>query len=158
MKQYYQDLNDLDIAPSLQRLQYLLDTVPALMQQVPESEFNQKPGPDKWSKKQIIGHLIDSAANNHQRFIRIQYEDKPILSYDQDAWNNLSYYQELDKERVINLWETMNRHLVHIAQNIPAQNLSRTGSLQSGEEMSLAFYINDYVKHAEYHLKDIVAY
>ena len=155
MKQYYPDLNDLNISAAVEQLNYLANTFPAELMEIPESEFTRIPAPGKWSKKQIIGHLIDSAANNHHRFIRIQYEDKPVISYDQDAWNTLSHYESMDSGQLIDLWAAYNKHLAHIASHIPRENLSRTGLLKSGEELTLAFYINDYVKHMEHHLKEM---
>jgi hypothetical protein len=155
---YYPNPDDLNITKSVDRLQYLVDNIPALLKQIPASEFNHSPVPGKWSYKQVIGHLVDSAANNHHRFIRIQYEDKPVISYDQDQWNSLSGYQDIDAKQLIDFWEMYNRLLLHIIRHIIPANLSRTGILKSGEESSLAFYINDYVSHMEYHLKDIVKY
>jgi hypothetical protein len=78
--------------------------VPDKIKQVSAADFEHKPHPDKWSKKQILGHLIDSAANNHQRFIRIQYEDVPTVVYDQTQWNKLNHYQELDSRQAIMMW------------------------------------------------------
>ena len=72
------------------RLQYLCDAIPSLIKQIPEQEFSHKSAPGKWSKKEILGHLIDSATNNHQRFVRAQFEDTPFIIYDQDNWNAAS--------------------------------------------------------------------
>jgi hypothetical protein len=155
MKQYYPDLNDLDITSSISGLESIINVVPQQLQRIPESEFGYKPSPGKWSKKEIIGHLIDSATNNHHRFIRIQYEDRPVLSYDQDRWNILSAYGDMDSNHLINFWQLYNRHLLHIIRQIPKENLNQTGLLKSGEELTLAFYINDYVKHIEHHLKEM---
>jgi hypothetical protein len=151
MKQYYPDFEDLNIKPSVERLQYLVDTIPAKLRQITEPEFSFKPGSDKWSKKEIIGHLIDSAANNHQRFIRIQYEDKPVIYYDQNQWNKLTNCNSMESGSVIDFWTQYNRFLLHIIKQIPKEKLSRTGLVDAGEECTLAFYINDYVKHMEHH-------
>jgi hypothetical protein len=72
----------IDITHSINRLQDLLDVVPAKLSRIKDTDFVYKPAPDKWSKKEILGHLIDSAANNHQRFIRAQYENIPTIVYD----------------------------------------------------------------------------
>src|ERR1017187_5893471 len=123
MKIYYQDTENTDITASINRLQFLVDKIPALMKQIPDSEFSAKPAPGKWSKKEILGHLVDSASNNHQRFIRIQYQDKPSIAYDQDQWVALHAYNTFDSHRLIEFWEIYNRLLLHIIKNIPAQNL-----------------------------------
>lgn len=68
---------------SVQRLQYLIDIIPEKLAGINEREFGLKPAVTKWSKKEMLGHLIDSATNNHQRFIRVQYENAPVIVYDQ---------------------------------------------------------------------------
>lgn len=74
------------ITQSIERLDYLLAIVPARLHAIGADEMSRVPAPGKWSKKEIIGHLIDSAANNHQRFIRTQYQLLPDISYAQNEW------------------------------------------------------------------------
>jgi len=145
------------IDQSLQRLQHLVNTVPAKLESISEQDFCAKPAPGKWSKKEIIGHLIDSAANNHQRFIRIQYETIPRISYDQNAWNQLNHYEQLGSKHVIRFWAMYNQHLVEIIKRIPEPHLSREGNSGGFENLSLGWLINDYVEHMEHHLKQIDA-
>ena len=78
-------------AISLQ-LTNLCDTIPAKLKLITEEEFGSKPFATKWSKKELLGHLIDSAANNHQRFVRAQFE-VPVVYYNQDLWVNLQQFQ-----------------------------------------------------------------
>ncbi|MGQ0827780.1 MAG: hypothetical protein ACT4ON_05245 [Bacteroidota bacterium] len=80
----------------LNRLQHLCDTIPGLLSKIPENDFTNKPRPGKWSKKEILGHLIDSATNNHQRFVRAQFENIPQISYDQNNWNACSRYNQIN--------------------------------------------------------------
>jgi hypothetical protein len=77
---------------SITRLAHLCEIIPPLLFAIGEPAFSSKPAPGKWSKKQIIGHLIDSATNNHQRFVRAQFETRPRIYYDQNKWNEYSYY------------------------------------------------------------------
>lgn len=65
------------IKETILRLQFLIDTIPSLLTEIDEVQFSNKPNFEKWSKKEIIGHLIDSATNNHQRFVRCQFENVP---------------------------------------------------------------------------------
>ena len=75
----------------------------------------KKSNPDKWSKKEILGHLIDSAANNHCRFVRIQtQEDLVFEGYDQAEWVNLQGYQIKNWDDIVNLWYQYNDHLVEV--------------------------------------------
>jgi hypothetical protein len=146
------------IQPSIDRLTYLCDTIPAHIRNIPDAEFTHKPGPSKWSKQEILGHLIDSATNNHQRFVRIQFESEPRIAYDQDNWNLYSYYNQLNKEHVISFWEKYNRHLLEIIKRIPAHNLPLTSIYSDNSTVTLGWLIQDYVVHLEYHLCQIVDY
>jgi hypothetical protein len=144
--------------PSLFRLKELVKIIPPLLRVLPEEEFIRKHSPEKWSKKEILGHLIDSASNNHNRLLRIQYENEPVIAYDRDQWNRLSYHQELDTGHLINLWTALNFHLYEIASRIPGKDLQRAGLLANGQKYPLYWYISDYIRHLEHHLRQIVKY
>ncbi|WP_221392351.1 DinB family protein [Dyadobacter sp. NIV53] len=146
------------IIEPIERLQYLYGAIPPLLQQISEEEFAFKPTPTIWSKKEILGHLIDSATNNHQRFVRIQYENEPVIFYDQNQWNILSNYNQLDTNHLINFWAIYNQHIIDIIKVIPSENLQRNGMGKDGQNFPLHFYINDYVSHLEHHLRQILAY
>lgn len=137
------------------RLLYLCDTIPTKLKAISEAEFYHKPTPDKWSKKEVMGHLIDSAANNLQRFIRGQYEESPVIFYDQNQWVNLQDYQAEDSAAIITLWEVNNRHLARVIAKIPESSLSRMCIGKDGKPLTLAFLIQDYLTHLEHHLDQI---
>lgn len=86
------------IHDAIAQLDYLCNTVPPLSLKVDDLDFNAKISADKWGKKEILGHLIDSATNNHHRFVRGQFEEHPEISYDQNNWNKYNYYQQLDTQ------------------------------------------------------------
>jgi hypothetical protein len=138
-----------------ERLQWLLGHIPPRLSTIGEEEFSHRPATGKWSKKEILGHLIDSAANNHHRFIRAQLEAPyEILPYAQNEWVELNRYQHLESNRIVHLWETYNRHLLEIIRHIPEEKLAKT--LIDGEEtVTLGWLIVDYVAHIEHHLNQI---
>ena len=140
---------------SIKRLQFLCDTLPDLMNQMDDATFSKKDDPNKWSKKEILGHLIDSATNNHQRFIRAQFETNPEIIYDQVNWNRFSYYQQMNSSDLIGFWLTYNKHLINLIKNIPRENLSRTCFI-AGNLLTLQFLIEDYIVHLEHHMKQIL--
>jgi hypothetical protein len=142
------------IQETINRLDLLLKTIPPLLNAIPENDFKNKPRPEKWSKQEILGHLIDSATNNHQRFLRIQFEEDPKITYDQDNCVKYNHYNDLGKEHVIKFWTLYNTHLLEIIKRIPGENLKRTGITNS--KVTLGWLINDYVIHLEYHMKQIV--
>lgn len=142
---------------SIERLRFLCETIPDLLEQIDEEAFSQKEQINKWSKKEILGHLIDSATNNHQRFVRAQFETNPEIVYDQTNWNTFSFYQQMDSRNLIKFWLTYNQHLIRLIENMPKESLSRT-CLIAGNFLSLQFLIDDYVVHLEHHLKQITSY
>lgn len=140
------------------RLRYLTTIIPAKLVAIDEAVFSFKPAPGKWSKKEILGHLIDSATNNHQRFIRAQYEDVPHISYDQNKWNELSKYNAMDSHHLIEFWTLYNNHLVELINRIPKENLARECNTGGSKPVTLLWLIDDYVRHLEHHLKQLVDY
>jgi hypothetical protein len=139
-----------------EQLRTILDMVPAKLEGISEAESEQRPGPGKWSKKEILGHLVDSAANNHQRFVRTQAE--PLLSfpgYAQEFWVRTQQYQGESWETLIDLWRCYNTHLVHVVNQIPEARLHHQCSVSGAEPVTLEFLITDYVRHLKQHLRQI---
>ena len=113
-----------------------------------------KPSPEKWSIKETIGHLIDSANNNHQRFVRLQYnETLEFPKYEQDLWVSSQRYNNADWHQIIGLWESYNLHLAFIMENIPPDKLNRTVIIGNSGPFTLEFIMQDYVEHLKHHLK-----
>jgi len=122
-----------------------------------EDEATKKPLPDKWSKKEILGHLIDSAANNHQRFVRMQIENNlKMPSYEQNNWVSAQHYNTISWNELIRFWEAYNYHLLHILWNIDPAKLLNSGTIGNHDEMTLEFIIEDYVGHLKHHLQQII--
>jgi hypothetical protein len=145
------------IEQAIKRLEYIINTIPKFLNEIGEPDFSFKPIPTKWSKKEIIGHLIDSATNNHQRFVRGQFEQNPEIQYDQNKWCELSFYQQIDGQQIISFWTIYNKQLIEIIKRIPKENLSR--QVKVGDKLfTLEFLITDYVEHLEHHLKQVIEY
>src|SRR5258705_9072100 len=93
---------------------------------IPESEFSAKPLPNKWSKKEVVGHLIDSAHNNLRRFICGQYETSPPkIVYEQDYWVNANAYQKMDPKEVIAMWILINGRIAAVLQQMPNSSYTK---------------------------------
>jgi len=123
--------------------------------------------PGKWSPRQVIGHLIDSACNNHQRFVRIQFaDDKFFPRYQQDDWVNVQHYQTESWETLVNLWKFYNLHIAHILANTPETSLKEVITKYTSEQISwipaeeqgkftMQYLFDDYVEHMKHHLGQI---
>jgi len=142
-----------DVAEDLGGL--LGETVPAL-EAIGEEESLKTRGPGTWSRKQVLGHLVDSALNNVQRFVRAQSAaDLFMLDYDQPGWVAASGYQQRPWTDVIALWAVLNVHLVHVIARIPAAALETPCRIGDSEPMALEFIVRDYVRHLRHHLEQI---
>lgn len=121
------------------------------------SDFENKITETKWSKKEILGHLIDSGINNLQRFTEIQFFEKPyiIRPYNQDELVKANNYQNKNSNELYELWLQLNVQVLHIIKNQTKETLAYQLILPNGNLSNLEFLIEDYFDHFYYHLKQI---
>lgn len=137
------------------------------LRQISPEESARKTSPDKWSIKEVLGHLIDSAANNHQRFVRAQFTDDLVFpGYEQEKWVNAQRYLEESWSDMIQLWSSYNLHLVHVISAIPEATLTRarirhnldqiaTRPVDQKDPTTLDYFVRDYLVHLKHHLDQI---
>lgn len=125
---------------------------------IPEAEWNQKPELKRWSKKEILGHLIDSASNNHQRFVRVQHvEDKNFPGYEQNQWVDIQNYQNEPVSDLLNLWYFYNLHLCHVVAILHYNSLYTMCTTGNSEPISFHDLIIDYIEHMKHHVGQILS-
>jgi hypothetical protein len=111
-----------------------------------------------WSRKQVIAHLIDSASNNHQRFVRAALQTTlDFPGYDQDGNMRVQAPQEADWLLLVSLWAAYNRYLAHVVAHLPASKLETPCRIGSGKPVTLDFLAKDYLTHLVHHLSQIGA-
>jgi hypothetical protein len=116
-----------------------------------------KPAPDEWSKKEILGHLIDSAANNHQRFVRtVNKASTQFIAYEQNEWVKIQRHNERPWASLVALWAAYNDHLSHVIECIPEDAQLLPCDIGEKDPAPLDFVIEDYLRHLRHHLKDIL--
>jgi hypothetical protein len=121
-----------------------------------EAAVMEKRRPDAWSIKEILGHLIDSAANNHQRFVRAQQgESLTFPGYQQDDWVRIQDYRDAVWGELVEFWRLYNRRLGHVIRRIPDARLDVQCRIGAGEAVTLRFLAEDYLVHLRHHLKQI---
>ena len=114
-------------------------------------------GEGTWSRKEILGHLIDSACNNHQRFVRAAIDGRfEGPGYEQEKWVTAGGYQSLDWGSLLRIWHGMNLLLVNVLANIPESRGASIVKLDGHEPMTLDFVASDYIRHLKHHLGQIL--
>jgi hypothetical protein len=134
-----------------------------------ESVTAIRPAPWKWSPREIVGHLIDSAANNHQRFVRAAWQENLVFpGYRQTDWVKLQDYQACSWSDLVTLWAAYNRHIAHVMAAIPEDVRLRSHAKHNLDEIAwrtvpraeattLDYFMNDYVGHLEHHLRQVLS-
>ena len=139
----------------------------ARLREMPVQESGAKSSPDDWAPIEILGHLVDSAANNHQRFVRAQFTDDLVFpGYEQNQWVSSQKYSDESWPDLIQLWGSYNLHLHHVASVIPKAILTKPRAthnldqiafkpVNQSEATTLEYFIRDYVDHLRHHLNQI---
>ena len=144
-----------------------IDSAGARLAQMNESQAAEPRAADHWSAKQVIGHLIDSAANNHARFVLAQLKNDLLFpGYEQDGWVRINHYQEAPWSQLVELWRAYNLHLHHLMMHASKEKMTTACTLHTLEEIAfktvpksepvtLEYLMKDYVVHLKHHLGQI---
>ena len=141
---------------TIEHLQKIIIYYSGRLNAVPEEVYSHKPGPGKWSKKEILGHLVDSAQNNIRRFVVAQYEDVPRIVYDQDKWVTIADYQHYPTDELIALWGLLNRHICLLLKNMTPEAAGRRCDNSDTKTHTIEWLAADYCNHLLHHLHQIL--
>jgi len=136
----------------------MVDEAEPRLREVSESASLQPVLQGGWSRKQVIGHLIDSASNNHQRFVRAMLADSlEFPGYEQAGNVRVQAVQEADWLLLVSLWANYNRYLAHVIAQLPEDKLETVCRIGAQEPVALRFLAEDYLAHLLHHLGQIGA-
>lgn len=150
------------------RLRACLVIAEPLLRSITELDASRSPAPGKWSPKQIVGHLVDSAANNHQRFVRAALQDELVFAgYAQEEWVAVQRYQQAAWADLLALWLAYNRHIATVMAAVPDEARTRVRAVHNLDEIAthappsaadatLDYFMLDYVNHLVMHLRQIL--
>lgn len=141
----------------INELAELLSEASVIIESANTVDFRQKLAPDKWSKQEILGHLIDSAVNNLQRFTECLPSNEPYIvsNYNQDLLVRTNGYQQADKAELLSFWLAINRRIGHVMDLKSEEELGQQVLLPTGSVRDLRFLMTDYIEHLKYHLTQI---
>jgi hypothetical protein len=150
--------------PLAEELRRTVEDAARRLDAIPEAHAARRPAPGKWSKKELVGHLIDSAANNHQRFVRARFQDDLVFAgYEQDDWIGAQRYQDAPWCELVALWKLYNLHLARVIECLPQEtrlrvhrkhNFDRIAwkTVPANEPATLDYFLRDYLGHLRHHL------
>ncbi|HUI10096.1 MAG TPA: DinB family protein [Bacteroidota bacterium] len=137
-------------------LKGVIDDAKPRLGAITEGRASAKPYPDKWSLKEILGHLLDSATNNRQRIIRMQeFSDIGVFTYDQEPWVALQHYHSEPWAPLVEFWYLYNAHIAHMMAHVKEEALAHTCDMGYAAPATLRFVMEDYVRHLRHHLEQI---
>ena len=149
-------MNPTTVADAARALRSVLESAPGRLARISEEEAGRPRAPGKWSRKQVLGHLIDSASNNHQRFVRASLQGElKFPPYDGDAWVDVQGYADRPWARIVALWTEYNLQVLHLIEHLPAAKHGAPCVVEAASPVTLEFLMRDYVQHLEHHLEQI---
>ena len=138
-------------------LRETVDQAQPLLVELSDAQTSQSSQPGKWSKKEILGHLLDSASNNHQRFVRAAVQgDLVFPGYDQEGLVTLQRFGDLQWSFLVEFWAGYNRFLAHVISVMPSQSSSVTCAIGKNQPATLGWIAQDYLAHLKHHLNQIL--
>jgi hypothetical protein len=150
-------------------LRNAIEKATPLLEEIGDEESRRPLSPGKWSAKEVIGHLIDSASNNHQRFVRALFHDDLVFpGYDQDAWVAAQSYRDAPWPGLVALWREFNLHIARLMETVPADQRTKLRARHNLDALAwkpisrdtpatLDYFMEDYVGHLKHHLNQIFA-
>lgn len=151
--------NEVETTAAMDQLEKFIKSFPVKIKQFSSEELLHKPAPNKWSRQEILGHLIDSAINNLKRFTEIQFLPQPysVIAYRQNELVVINDYQNLQLDHLLDLWQALNRQIVFVVRNIAPEkfNYPVDPQYENKEIKTLGWLICDYVAHMAHHFRQI---
>ena len=134
----------------------LAEALPRL-ESISETDAGRARAPGKWTRKEILGHLIDSAVNNHQRFVRAQGVERLVFpGYEQERWVAVQRYGDRPWAELLALWLALNRHLAHVMASVPEDQLTTPLVIGDHAPAALGWWMEDYTRHLRHHFAQIL--
>ncbi len=159
---YSKYLHEATLENAVSELAEALDSGIDAMKDFSEERAEHARAVGKWTPKELLGHLIDSAMNNHQRFVRAQipaHLNNGVLEidgYEQNDWVAVNHYSTRDWGELLEFWDAVNTHILHVMDNVDAGRLQTHIKISGGDPITLEALMIDYVGHLKHHLAQIL--
>jgi hypothetical protein len=146
------------LEPAWKQLNVIIGTHAEALKNLDDESASIKPASGKWSKKEELGHLVDSAHNNLRRFVVAQHEHEPHIVYDQDEWVRLNNYNSISIVQLSRLWLLMNQQIASVLENMkPEAAMRKCNTGKNVPELhTLEWLAEDYLRHMRHHLHHLL--
>jgi len=139
-------------------LRQMVESAEGGLRRLSPRDVSEPRKPGGWSKLEILGHLIDSASNNHQRFVRVQFSNALAFpDYKQEVWVACQDYRSREWSQLLDLWVAYNRHLAHVLEVVPAAKLDTPCRVGESQAIPLRELVGQYLAHMRHHLAQLSA-
>ncbi|WP_341226571.1 DinB family protein [uncultured Arcticibacterium sp.] len=140
-----------------QNLKDVINKMVPILKEIDDKYASKRPAEGKWSPKEVIGHLIDSANNNQMKFVKaMEFKNIDVAGYHQNEWVDVQKYENYDWHQLIDFWAMFNHHMAHIIENVPREALSNEIKVEGVGPFTLEFIMKDYVEHLKHHMNQIL--
>ena len=145
------------LAEHAAELTLLIEDAGDRLARVDEAEVRLRPGPGRWSRLEILGHLIDSASNNHQRFVRAAlHGELTFPGYEQEGWARIQHHQDAEWDQLLRLWVLFNARLAQVVARLPEDAALVRCTIGDGDPVTLQWLVEDYIRHMRHHLNQLL--
>jgi|AGTN01.1.fsa_nt_gi hypothetical protein len=151
-------MENIDLSIYTNEIKNVIDEWEQKLLLLPEDVITERQNHQNRTVKQLLGHLVDSASNNHQRMIRLQYNENlvfPDYTQDNDRWIAIQDYQHADWKDLVQLWKFFNLHIIHLIEAVDKSKLNNYWNDFEGIKVTLADMIKGYPSHLNLHINDI---
>ncbi len=158
MASYTPTLSTPPLTESLAQLRQQIDLLTQHWNILTDAELAERPGPGRWSRKETLGHLVDSATNNYRRIVLASLAPPPhqLHPYDQEGWVRVANYQHYPAADLLLLWRSQNQLILHVLRGLPHHLLDNEYLTINGNPTTLHWLISDYALHLEHHVQQII--
>ena len=152
-------MEKIDFSAITNGISSVIECVENILRTLPIDVITQRRNRQNRTIKMILGHLVDSASNNQQRMVRLQYSKYllvfPDYRQDNDLWIALQDYQNEDWQNLISLWKYFNLHMIHLIQSVDNSKLDSYWCDFEGTKVTLQEMIEGYLDHLQHHINEI---
>ena len=130
-------------------------TIAEAMLKITDEELDARPGPGKWTVREIVHHLADSEITAAIRLRRLLAEERPhIQGYDQDEFARRLHYDR-PHETSLELFKSVRASTAELLERMEPADWLREGTHSESGRYTVETWLSIYAAHAHRHATQI---